>query len=302
MGLGLLCPGQGDQSPDMFSHLIADGSSRAIINVCARAIGADPLTLGPQLHVNRFAQPVVCAVELATWELLRAELPVPRAIAGYSVGELAAWGCAGAISPQQVIELAAARAHAMDEACVDPCGMVAVRGLTLAVLQPICAAHGVEVAIINEADRLVIGGRRTGLDAFIVAAEGAGAKVTPLSITIASHTSLMRPAVSCFHAALEVPAWKSPFVPVLAGINGSPVHTREHAIAVLAEQLASPVLWAQCLDGLAEMGCTVLLELGPGNGLSRMAQDRLPHISVRSVADFQTLRGAIDWVQRNLAP
>ena len=64
----------------------------------------------------------------------------------------------------------------------------------------------------------------------------------------------------------------------------------------LSAQLAQTIDWAACLDGLRERGCTVLLELGPGPGLARMARDRTPEIPARSVAEFQTLDGVIEWV------
>lgn len=49
-----------------------------------------------------------------------------------------------------------------------------------------------------------------------------------------------------------------------------------------------------------EMGCSCLLELGPGNALSRMAREEFPDLPARSVADFQSLDGVIDWARRQL--
>ena len=85
------------------------------------------------LHVNVVAQPLVCALQLATWAGLRGKnLPEPRAIAGYSVGELAAYGCAGALEPGEVIQLAERRAREMDAATPGEGGLMAVRGLPFA--------------------------------------------------------------------------------------------------------------------------------------------------------------------------
>src|SRR3954471_13661965 len=83
---------------------------------------------GPEeaLFTNATAQPLICAVELATWAALSAQLPSPRVFAGYSVGELAAYGCAGALDAQAVVVLARDRARAMDMACPDPCRMSAI--------------------------------------------------------------------------------------------------------------------------------------------------------------------------------
>ena len=45
---------------------------------------------------------------------LEAARPARAVIAGYSVGELAAWGCAGAFDAKEVLQLALRRAAAMD--------------------------------------------------------------------------------------------------------------------------------------------------------------------------------------------
>src|SRR5215218_1588026 len=56
-------------------------------------------------------------------------------------------------------------------------------------------------------------------------------------------------------------------IPILAGIDGTPVLSRAQAIETLARQTAQTILWHACLDGLREAGRTVLLELGPGADL-----------------------------------
>jgi len=51
-------------------------------------------------------------------------------VAGYSPGELSAYGCAGVLAPKDMIELATARAHFMDTAT--PVGsLIAVSGLAV---------------------------------------------------------------------------------------------------------------------------------------------------------------------------
>ena len=301
MSLGLLCPGQGDQSSGMFDILAGDARAQAILDIYAREIGDDPTRVAEDmLHANVVAQPLVCALQLATWAALREKnMPEPRGVAGYSVGELAAYGCAGALEPGEVIQLAQRRALEMD-AAPGAGGLMAVRGLPLPAMRLLCEKFGVEIAIVNDFDRLVIGGPRDALAHCAEAATAAGGKVTPLHIAIASHTSLMRPAVENFRAALEAAHWRAPWTPVMAGTSGAPVYGRTQAVDVLARQIAETVNWAGCLDGLVEMGCSVLLELGPGAGLSRMARDRAPGIAARSVADFHSLDGVVAWVTRQL--
>ena len=299
MTLGLLCPGQGDQSPAMFGVLNADPRAQKLWEVFSSETGFDPFSLSAEdMQVNLVAQPLVCAFQLAVWAAIGDRLPAVRALAGYSVGELAAYGCAGALAAPDVIALARRRASLMDEAFHGGGAMLALRGLDRAAIRVLCDRHGVEIAIVNDDDRIVVGGAAEAIAASGAEAQMRGAKVTPLAIHIPSHTSLMRPAVAPFRRALEAADWKKPSAPVLAGISGAPVFAAAQAREVLSAQLAQTIDWASCLDGLRERGCRVLLELGPGSGLARMARDRIPDIAARSVAEFSSLEGVVAWVGR----
>jgi [acyl-carrier-protein] S-malonyltransferase len=301
VSLGLLCPGQGDQTPAMFGVLAGCAEAGPIWDIFARATGCDALGLTLEaMQVNAIAQPLVCAFQLAVWMAIGAKLPPVGALAGYSVGELAAYGCAGALAPQDVVALAHRRAMLMDEAFPGGGAMLALRGLDRAAVRALCARHGVEIAIVNDDDRIVIGGAPEAVAACGAEAQARGAKATPLAIHIPSHTSLMWPALAPFRLALEQAEWKRPSAPVLAGIDGAAVFASAPARDALTAQLAQTIDWAACLDGLRERGCTVLLELGPGAGLARMARDRAPDIPARSVSEFHGLEGVVDWVAREL--
>jgi [acyl-carrier-protein] S-malonyltransferase len=301
MALGILCPGQGGQTPDMLNILAGAPGAAAVLDTAAGILGVDLRRLvaepGADLHRNAVAQPLLCATQLATFAALRPDLPPVRAFAGYSVGELAAYGCAGAVNAADLVGLAVKRARAMDEACPRPQGLLAVRGLDRSTVDALCAAHGADVAIANDVDRFVVGGDRHSLAAVEAAAVSLGAGVTPLSVSVASHTRLMTPAVERFADDLAGSPLRAPLTPVLAGIDGAPVRRRDHAIKALSAQLARTVEWAACVDAMVEMGCSVLLELGPGAALSRMIRDRHPTVGVRAVADFRTLSGVAKWAE-----
>ena len=134
MTLGILCPGQGAQHPDMLSMLGGEPAAEAVLAAAQAVLGRDLQQLvsqgGDEIHRNVVAQPLLCASQLATWSALRDRLPTPRVFAGYSVGELAAYACAGALDAREVVDLARRRAEAMDRACPEPSGLLAVRGIT----------------------------------------------------------------------------------------------------------------------------------------------------------------------------
>ena len=303
MGLGILCPGQGAQSSAMLD-LLAGDRARAMLDLAAATLGAHPreLVAGPpaRLFENVIAQPLVCAVTLAAWAELGPHLPPPLVAAGYSVGELAAHACAGTLAPEALFPLARSRADVMDAACGRPNGLVAVRGLPAAILEPLCARHGVWMAIVNGPDRIVVGGLLDPLAAFSGQVEGLGGGLTPLAISVASHTPLMTPALAPFGAILAGTRLSRPDIPILAGIDGTSVLSAERIRDVLVHQLDQPIQWWSCLQALQERGCTVLLELGPGSTLARMATDLFPRMEARSVADFKTLDGVVRWVEGRL--
>jgi [acyl-carrier-protein] S-malonyltransferase len=76
---------------------------------------------------------------------------------------------------------------------------------------------------------------------------------------------------------------------------------RAEGVAALSAQLARRLEWARVLATAAELGCTVFLELGPGNALARMAGELVPGAASRSVADFRGVDGVLGWVERRLA-
>jgi [acyl-carrier-protein] S-malonyltransferase len=287
----------------MFDSLAGEQAALAVLDACEAVLGTDLRASakadGTGLYANHLAQPLICAFQAAAWAGLRARgLPVPRVVAGYSLGELTAYACAGAMEPRRLVALARLRAEAMDVACSLPSGLIAVRGLSHGDLERLCSVHGVEIAIINGFDRMVAGGEATPLRALASEISALGAHVTALPVSVAAHTSLMAPACPRFAAALADARLLAPSFPVLAGMDGLPVFDAGRAASTLTDQIARPIDWAACMDGMAEMGCTALLELGPGAALSQMARDRQPNMLVRSVSEFRTLAGVVAWAER----
>jgi [acyl-carrier-protein] S-malonyltransferase len=284
----------------MLDGLQGEPAAQRVLEEAADALGWDPREsiLGSEeaLYTNTVAQPLICIAELAIWTALRAHLPEPCVFAGYSVGELATYACAGALQAAELAELARARALQMDQACPHDCGLIAVSGLELQLIERLCAQTRVEIAIINGEDRFVAGGLAAALSHFEEAAIRAGARVQRLHVSVAAHTRLMQPAATNFRSALSASRLRDPAIRILAGVDASSVLTRDRAINTLARQVAAPINWAGCMDALVESGCDILLELGPGDALARMFHSRHASIPCRSVAEFGSFAGVARWL------
>ncbi|SFF77073.1 [acyl-carrier-protein] S-malonyltransferase [Duganella sp. CF458] len=288
----ILCPGQGGQNATMYDLARSDPHGAALLAQLAPLLPGLP---DPgAIFANRAAQPAIVASSLATWEALRRDCPQPALVAGYSIGELTAYGVAGAFTAERTVALAAQRAALMD-ACVasdSPHAMLAISGRRTAALRPQLASHGFHIAIEAGEDSCVAG----GLAADAAAISVPGARIVALPVAIASHTPYLQGAVEPFASLLAQEDFGTLRAPVLGGIDATPIRDKETALSHLSRQIAEAILWSDCMDACAERGITAALELGPGSALSKMLSARHPGIECRSVADFRSIDGIRNWL------
>lgn len=304
--LVILCPGQGAQHPGMFDMARSDPAAGRLLDACFADAAVGPALRaaldGEARFANAVAQPSIVAATLAMWTAL-GELPAPPAlVAGYSIGELSAYGVAGALDPFDAIRLAAERARLMDACLADGPrqGMVALSGVPLEVLGDLLRRFGFHPAIVTGEDSLVAGGPASERERLVEAAAAEGAKATVLPVEVASHTPLLQGAVAPFAALLARRRWSAFAFPVLSGISAEALELAAKAMSELPRQIAETIRWRECMDACAEAGATVALELGPGAALSRMLQARHPQIACRSVSEFRSLDGIRAWLGRQV--
>lgn len=303
--LAILCSGQGAQHRDMFSLTGQSREAEAIFEAAATHLGGtDPRVLvrtAPEAACfdNRTGQLLCCTQALAAWAALQPLWPARIVMAGYSVGELAAWGCAGCLSADDTLRLAARRAEYMDAASPGNCGMLGVTGLRAAVLEPLAEGHGLHIAIANDAESFVLGGTLVDIDAFADAARQTGAStVKRLRIAVPSHTKLVAHAVQPFADALQNARPIAPRggVRLLSGIDAERVIRVDDGARKLAAQLAQTIHWGECQQAILECGVSAVLELGPGDALCRMMRRRAGMPTVRAVDEFRQIDGLRGWV------
>jgi len=306
MTLAILCSGQGRQHSEMFA-LTGDAAEAEPLFQRARILleGIDPRLLVHQssdetIHSNRCGQ-IVCTLQsLAATAALRSSLPDQVVFAGYSVGELAAWGAAEVFDPITTLDLAAQRAALMDAHTSPGDGLLFIRGLRRDVIDGLCERHGAGLAIVNPDDAFIVGGSRQSLHAVSVEAERfRPIRMTLLPVMVASHTKLLRLASAEFRKVLAGTPIRFPPISgirLLSGVDGATVMDRETGLNKLSDQIYTTVRWASCLQSCVEAGATSFLELGPGDALSRMAREAFPEVESRSLSDFKSIVGVRAWI------
>ena len=301
MTVALLFPGQGTQHPSMLGWLESEPAARPVLQQMAAILGEDWRTRASDpgwSQSNAIAQPLVTGVSLAAWAALAPALPRVVAVAGYSVGELAACVAAGLLAAGDALALAVRRAGVMDDCAADGAtGLLGVSEVDAADVEAACARWDLDVAIRTGEHRCVLGGASAALAQAALQLAARGARTTALGVRVASHTRAMRAAVPALARELAAVRWHAPHLAWVAGITGAVVRDEADVQRVLAAQVATTVRWDACMDTVAERRPDAVLEVGPCSSLARLWRERHPAIPVRSCDEFASAREIVDWIR-----
>jgi len=285
----------------MLGWLESEPAARPVLQQMAAILGADwrMRSSDPRWsQANAIAQPLVTGASISAWAALAPALPRVVAVAGYSVGELAACVAAGLLEAGEALGLAVRRAAVMDGCAADGAtGLLGVSEVDAADVDTACARWDLDVAIRTGERRCVLGGASAALAQAAVHLAARGARTTALGVRVASHTRALRAAVPALARELAAVRWHAPRLAWVAGITGAVVRDQAEVQRVLAAQVATTVRWDACMDAVAERRPDAVLEIGPCSSLARLWRERHPAIPVRSCDEFASAREIVDWIR-----
>ena len=296
-----LFPGQGAQAVGMGAAAYASSpAARAVFDEADDVRGA-PLSRimleGPaeELVRSHNAQPAILVVSIALLRAMGERLgdaaPDPAFAAGHSLGEYTALVAAGAIDFATALRLVRRRGELMQAACeATPSGLAALLGLRLEPALEACEGTGAQVANVNSAEQIVIGGPTEALARAVGRATDAGARrAIPLEVAGAFHTEVMRPAQHGMDEALAEVDFAPPRIPVVANTTGTPMTTVDEVRRELSQQLCGCVYWQQSVEYMAGQGAARFVELGPGGVLSGLVRRIAGAAETVAVTDLDAL-------------
>jgi [acyl-carrier-protein] S-malonyltransferase len=224
------------------------------------------------------------------------------AVAGHSVGELTAAAGARAISAEQAMVLVRERGRLMAEAsAATPTGMTAVLGGDREEVLAAIARAGLTAANDNGPGQIVAAGTLEQLDAFAADAP-ARARLRPLSVAGAFHTEHMASAVRRLAALAHSVSTHDPRAPVISNKDGHAVHSGPEVLARIVTQVTSPVRWDLCLNTMADLGVTGVLEVPPAGVLTGLVKRALPDVETFALKTPDDLDGARAFCQKHGEP
>jgi [acyl-carrier-protein] S-malonyltransferase len=298
--LAIVCPGQGSQTPGFLApwlelppvagHL-ASLSEIAGIDLIAHGTTSDEETIKD----TAVAQPLIVAAGLvAAKSLFDVELSVlPVILAGHSVGEITASALARILTETEAMTFVRERANSMAAAAAAaPTGMSAVVGGDPADVLAAIKACGATAANVNGAGQTVAAGT---LDQLKALAENppAKARVIPLKVAGAFHTSHMAPAVAALQALQPSLRPAKAQVPLLSNYDGEEVTDGDAAVDSLIAQVSRPVRWDLCMETMVQRRVTGLIELAPAGTLAGLAKRAMPGVKTVTVKTPDDLSAAL---------
>lgn len=306
--LVLVAPGQGAQAPGFLAPWLDVPGVADRLAWCSAVADLDLVRYGTEADADTIrdtavAQPLLVASAIAaTLALFPESGDAPGhigAVAGHSVGELAAAAVAGVISAESAIVLVRERGRAMAAAAaVTRTSMTAVLGGDEAEVVAKIEQHGLTPANRNGAGQIVAAGTVEQLAAFD-ADPPARSKLRALSVAGAFHTEHMAPAVARMEQLAKGVTTRDPRVRYISNRDGALVPSGREVVERIVRQIANPVRWDLCMETMRELGVTGLLEVPPAGTLTGLARRALPGVELFALKTPDQLDAAREFVAKH---
>lgn len=246
------------------------------------------------------AQPLLFAIQVGLTMLLEEQGVTPAAVAGHSVGEVAAAWASGALTLEQAVRVIVFRSEAQSIAR----GMGKMAAATLSrdaadeVLQELGGTLDVTIAATNSPSMVTFAGSLEDMERLGGHLKDSHVNFKILDLDYAFHSRHMDCArdrlMNCLEGLAPSSCSKAAFV---SSVTGALVDGASLNAEYWWRNVRNTVNFEGAVAGLAEYGCRIFVEVGPHAILQRYVRDTLTGMRVKGRV-LPTLRKNADGMER----
>lgn len=296
--IAIVFSGQGAQYPGMGKELYASSPAAKAVFDMAESIRPGTLEQcwesdAATLAVTANTQPCLFAMDLAVGEALREAGVKADGVAGFSLGELAAAAFCGMLNPEDAFLITVQRGKLM-QACAEknPGAMYAVMRMTPEKVEELAAKfEHVYPVNYNYSGQTVVAGSPDSLKEFEAAVKAEKGRAIKLKVGGGFHCPFMNEASVQFREFLNAFTFNKPVIPIYSNVTAQPYEGEPRDL--LANQIISPVKWAQSVANMQADGFDTFVEAGAGKTLSDLIGKIGGAKLVTRAENDETLKAAI---------
>ncbi|NET07729.1 MAG: SDR family NAD(P)-dependent oxidoreductase [Symploca sp. SIO2B6] len=222
-----------------------------------------------QLQQTAITQPALFVIEYALAKLWMSWGVHPVAMIGHSIGEYVAACLAGVFSLEDALALVTARGKLMQQL---PSGSMLAIPMSEKEVQPLLG-ETLSLAVINSSSSCVVSGTTEAIEALQNQLASSGVDCRRLHTSHAFHSQMMEPILEPFQEQVKQVRLKPPQIPYISNLTGTWITPQEATNPdYWTSHLRQTVRFAEGLQELLKKPAQVLLEVGPGRTLSKLAK------------------------------
>ncbi|MDD2648524.1 MAG: ACP S-malonyltransferase [Eubacteriales bacterium] len=290
--------GQGSQNTGMGKSLYeASKKAREVMDIADRVLpGLKELCFyGSKEELSRTVntQPAVMTVDVMCALAVMEAGVKPDALAGFSLGELAALSVSGMLPFETALRLVVRRAELMDE-CAESSEstMAAVVKLSESDTALVAERFAAYPANFNCPGQIVVSLKRSEVSQFSSAVREMGGRAIPLSVSGGFHSPYMSPAAASFGKALSGVEFAKPQAAVYSNFT-SDIYEFGSEAELLQKQIDHPIYWEKVVRRMSDSGVGAFIECGPGVTLSGLIKKTGVPARVLNVESAESLADAL---------
>ncbi len=307
--MNILClfAGQGYQDDDLFLFFQNHPEAKKILLELSYIDKIDLLNPNCSLKSPYFAQYMITAFHFCIFNFIAPLLSSHQVnLAGYSLGEVSAFLASVGATHEELYQTIAFRTALMtslipmkDKFEYD---LLSIRGpLNLEEMKKLCRKYHCEVAIINSEQHIILAGRIKDLKLLLANLSSIYLSSSHfLEIHLPSHTPFYANKKGMFAKHLDSLFFQELNYPILSPLELCKIYNTEEEKKLLDKELYTTLEWFQLCKLISEYQYDLIIDLGPGDSLSKQLKALNIHTPVFTFAHYKHLRGALTDLKKRI--